>query len=723
MKRRGMGLVLLLSMCVGLFGQYTKEFKRIFFDAGYLYETDFYEEAFNRYKNLLTLDPGNANILFRCGMCCLDIPGNEAQAVTYLEEASKKVSPDYKDNKVKETNAPVRTWFMLGKAHHLNGEFDLAMESYQRYLDDETVRDPLERKYTKMQMEACVRAAEVMASYPSFEFQNVLDRFDEDLPSCNNPVISGAGDLLVFLVDYPNDRKIMMTEKKGEYWTRPRVINSEIGMVGETFPSSLSYDGTELYLVHQFYSHSDIFLSRYENGRWTEAEALGSNINGRTSESHASISRDGQTLYYTSNTRGSLGSYDIFVSHKDEKGEWGPGENLGSVINTEFEEQTPFISGTDSILFFSSQGHPGLGGMDVFFSELQSDGTWGPPSNIGYPVNNSADNLFFNPGWNELDGYYAVRREEDPTNNMINMVIALEPPPEESEEVLVAQAPAEEEALPETPVEEVESVIEPEETDEIHEALNSGLEADAETKPVPPARSPVPPAGSTSLQTTVPFEHNAYELSMAAMLEVEKVADLLQRYPEARVKLTGRADETGSADYNLLLSHQRVDQIASYLSMRGVEDQRMETEAKGETDPVALNRYPDGSDAPLGRYLNRQVSIHISNKEAMQGDLSGFFVPPSLRVGPADEAAEQAGPQDSFWFTIQVFSSLVPISEGEFGTLSGVEERACTDGYYRYVSGEYRDFGEARQALEEVKAAGYPDAFIQTLEWFQRATR
>jgi outer membrane protein OmpA-like peptidoglycan-associated protein len=342
---------------------------------------------------------------------------------------------------------------------------------------------------------------------------------------------------------------------------------------------------------------------------------------------------------------------------------------------------------------------------------------------MGYPVNNSADNLFFNPGWNELDGYYAVRREEDPTRNMINMVIALEPPPEAPEEVLVAQVPVREETLPESPEEEVESVIEPEETDKIHEALNSGLEADAETEPAIPDMPPVSLAGSTSLQTTVPFEHNAYELSLAAMLEVEKVADLLQRYPEARVKLTGRADETGSADYNLLLSHQRVDQIAAYLSMRGVEDQRMETEAKGETDPVALNRYPDGSDAPLGRYLNRQVSIHISNKEAMQGDLSGFFVPPSLRVGPVDEASGQAAPQESYWFTIQVFSSLVPISVDEFGTLTGVEERACRDGYYRYVSGEYRDFAEARRVLEDVKAAGYPDAFIQTLEWFQRATR
>ncbi len=149
---------------------------------------------------------------------------------------------------------------------------------------------------------------------PSFEFQSVLDHFDDDLPSCNNPVISGDGNILIFLVDYPNDKKIMMTRRTDNFWSRPAVINSEMGMVGVTYPVCLSYDGKDLYLVHQFYSHSDIFVSSFEQGRWSEAEALGNNVNGRTSETHASISKDGKTLYFTSDARGGQGSFDIFVS-------------------------------------------------------------------------------------------------------------------------------------------------------------------------------------------------------------------------------------------------------------------------------------------------------------------------------------------------------------------------------------------------------------------------
>ena len=86
-KVRRFTILLFLTISMVANGQYTKEFKRIFFDADYLFQTGFYEEAFNRYKNLLTLDPENSNILFHCGACCLNIPGNEPLAITYLKES------------------------------------------------------------------------------------------------------------------------------------------------------------------------------------------------------------------------------------------------------------------------------------------------------------------------------------------------------------------------------------------------------------------------------------------------------------------------------------------------------------------------------------------------------------------------------------------------------------------------------------------------------------
>lgn len=741
-------LFLFLAAGMVLNGQYTKEFKRIFFDADYLLETGFYEEAFNRYKNLLTLDPGNCNILFHCGACCLNIPGSEEQAITYLKEATEGVTMSFKDKSHKEPGAPVLTYFMLGKAYHLNYQFPDALEQYSTYLEIGTNQDQLQLDYAKLQIEACKRAAIIVRTHPVFEFQSVLEHFDDDLPSCSNPVISGDGNILIFLVDYPSDKKIMMTTRSDDLWSRPRVINSEIGMVGETYPTSLSYDGKDLYMVHHFYSHADIFVSHFEGNRWSEAEALGYKVNGRTSENHASISRDGESLYFTSDVRGGSGSFDIYISHLNEKGEWGEPVNLGSTINTSYEEHTPFISSNDSILFFSSQGHASIGGLDVFHSSLQSDGSWSEPENLGYPVNTTGNDLFFNPGWDEMEGYYAVRRQDDPTSNTINMVFELEYEEElaqttpidslvvepvqvevpSASDVVVPVETAEQALMDTTSLQPVQvptvaMVIEPPNTDEIEDVLNQ-RKSEPEAAPTPvviPVATPVAaPAFTSELSTSVPFEFNAYELGMAAMLEAEKIAELMNSYPGTIISLTGHADATGTEDYNMLLSMQRAETIASYLEMRGVGSERISVDGRGETAPMARNRFADGTDAPLGRYLNRQVYIKISGTIPVQSGLSGVYIPANLKSGGGGDQFSEA---EEYFYSIQLKAARTPISISRFEGLGNVTEYLCTDGFYRYATGSYRTFQEARDQLKEVRRMGYDDAFIQTREWYDKALK
>lgn len=750
MKIRKILLFLFLVAGTVLNGQYTKEFKRIFFDADYLFETGFYEEAFSRYKNLLTLDPGNSNILFHCGACCLNIQGSEEQAITYLKEATEGVVMSYKENSHKEAGAPVFSYYLLAQAYHLNYQFEDAKAQYTTFLENGENQDPIQLEYTQLQIESCDRAYSIDRKRPSFEFQNVLEHFDNELPSCSNPVISGDGNILIFLVDYPSDKKIMMTTRTDELWSRPRVINSEIGMVGETYPVSLSFDGQDLYLAHQFYSHSDIFVSHLEGKRWSDAEDIGYKINGRTSENHASISRDGKSLYFTSDVRGGSGSFDIYVSHLDEEGEWGEPENLGAVINTPFEEHTPFISKNDSILFFSSQGHATIGGLDVFHSRLGPDGTWSEPESMGYPVNTTGDDIFFNPGWDELEGYYAVRREDDPTSNTINMVMELEQPEELAQELraevpvkitaevpikgseevpeeVPAEVPAEvsAEALPEEPSGSIETtvemVIEPPDTDEIEDVLNQGRKP--ETEPVAPdpvpTSAPSPPV-SSELYTSIPFEFNEFDLSMPAMLEAEKIADLMVNNSGTTVEITGHADATGREEYNLLLSMQRAEQLADYLEMRGVELERIQVDGRGESAPLAKNRYSDGSDAPLGRYLNRQVQVKISGKLPVETGLSGLYIPANLR-NPASDG--QADASDDYLFTIQLKAARSPIPASQLEGADGVHEYVCKDGFYRYAVGSYRTFQEARTDLKSFQKMGYMDAFIQTMDWYERATK
>jgi outer membrane protein OmpA-like peptidoglycan-associated protein/tetratricopeptide (TPR) repeat protein len=730
MRVRYLFLVLFLTASAALNGQYTKEFKRIFFDADYLMETGFYEEAFNRYKNLLTLDPGNHNILFHCGACYLNIPGKEEEAIAYLEEAAKGVTQSYKEKTHKEPGAPLMTYLLLGKAYHLDYQFDKAVEAYTAYLDNGAGEDEEQLEYCRMQIEACNRASQIERTRPAFEFQGVLEYFEDDLPSCSNPVISGDGKTLIFLVDYPSDKKIMMTTLQDSLWSRPRVINSEIGMVGETYPTSLSYDGKDLYLVHKYYSHSDIFVSHFNGSRWSEAEDVGYQINGRTSENHASISRDGQTLYFTSDMRGGEGSFDIYVAHLSEKGEWDDVENLGSVINTPYEEQTPFISSNDSMLFFSSQGHATMGGLDVFFSTLQPDGTWSEPENLGYPVNTTGDDLFYNPGWNEMESYYAVRKADDPSSSTINMVMEIEYEDEEVQEELAIADSTSDTGTAETV--EADSLtqallVEPPNTDEIEMVLNereAETEAETETEEIPvkrPAEETVPveaPAFTNELTTMVPFAIDKYTLGFAAQLEVEKIAELMMYSPDSRVLLTGHADETADADYNMRLSYARAEMVAEYLEIRGIEVDRIRVEGKGEADPLAINRFTDGTVTRLGRYLNRQVLVSISGRLPVNSSLSGVYIPRNLV--PADNTAEARIRENHF--TIQLMAVSVPVEDDSFGNLE-VSEHACKDGLYRYTTSYFRTVEEAKRRLLQLKKQGYPDAFIQTREWYEQAAR
>jgi outer membrane protein OmpA-like peptidoglycan-associated protein len=693
MKSRLTFLGIFIWMTVAVSGQYTKEYKRIFLDAGFLYHAGFYEEALNRYKNLLNLDPGNCNILFHCGACCLQIPGNEAMAVTYLKEASGGVTRSYKDNSHKESGAPVITYFMLGRAYHLNNQFADAIEDYTLYLEKGVDEVSSQLEYARLQIDACRRAEKEISEPPGFEFLSVLDQFNTDLPSCNNPVISGDGNILIFLVDDREDKKIMMTVREDGFWSKPRVINNEIGLVGETYPVCISYDGRDLYLVHQFYTHSDIFVSHFQGRRWSEAEPLGHNVNARTSETHASISKDGNTLYFVSNARGSLGSFDIFMTKRDEKGEWGIPSNLGPMINTPFEERTPFISVNDSVLFFSSQGHTTIGGFDVFYSVLGPDGKWSVPVNLGCPVNTTGEDVFFNPGWGELEGYYAVRKPDDPTSNTINMVIKLEPEPE------------------------AEVIVEPE--------AQLAQEKPGPEPTVQPAPAAAPVTGPASLETGIPFDHNTSELSMAAVLEVEKIADLMLAHPGTTVRLTGHSDATGSHGYNLLLSCQRVEQVAACLEARGIGSGRILKEGLGDTAPMARDKYPDGSDAPLGRYLNRQVIALISNSGSIPSGLSGFYVPESLQLS---QGGMKATPDNAILdmeghaFTIQVYASRVRLDQSGLD-IDNIREHACKDNYYRYTVGIYSTYPEAREALAMIREGGHPDAFIQAMEWYREAMK
>jgi outer membrane protein OmpA-like peptidoglycan-associated protein len=159
----------------------------------------------------------------------------------------------------------------------------------------------------------------------------------------------------------------------------------------------------------------DIYFSeRKKDGSWSSLEALPGVINSSYRESSISITKDGDLLYFASERPGGFGGSDIYVCSKDSRGEWSRVKNLGSAINTEYDEDGPFIDYDGKALYFSSRGRKGMGGFDIFKSNLldKEKNEWSDPENLGYPINSPDDDVFFSGTKDGKRWYYSSVRAD-----------------------------------------------------------------------------------------------------------------------------------------------------------------------------------------------------------------------------------------------------------------------------------------------------------------------
>lgn len=179
---------------------------------------------------------------------------------------------------------------------------------------------------------------------------------------------------------------------------------------------SLSSDLKTLYYAADYnelgIGRYDIYKVQKKDTGWTMPVNLGRNINTDFWESAPSISPDGQALFFSSNMPGGYGGIDIYVSFKNKNGSWGQAYNMGPNINTPGDDQTPFIHADNRTLYFSSNGWPGYGGTDIFVSYKKVDGRWSKPINVGSPINTFNDEGSIAIASNGREGYIASDRDD-----------------------------------------------------------------------------------------------------------------------------------------------------------------------------------------------------------------------------------------------------------------------------------------------------------------------
>jgi tetratricopeptide (TPR) repeat protein len=378
-----------------------------FYDAIYFYEEEEdYQEAQFLFKVVLRDEPRNANVKYWLGMCYNNIQGEEHMGIPYLIEATYSITPKYKKNRYSEKRAPHHTWFYLAEAYSKTNQMDKALEALNSFRD---LKD-FDSKYNARITQEAVQAVERAKIIKDAEINIRGLYFNEPINSPAddyNGVISGNGSMMVWANTKTFYEAVYMSARENNQWGVPTLITPQIVSDGDLLPTGLSFDGTSLLLVKSYQrGNTDIWISHFNGNLWSPAEEIKGRINSGSNEDHASFSPDGRLIYFSSDRRGGEGGLDLWYSERQRDGEWGSPVNMGDQINTDKDETSVFVAPNGERLIFASRGHFNMGGYDIFRCELEENGSWSRPTNIGYPLNTTSDNTFYVPINNGLQALY-----------------------------------------------------------------------------------------------------------------------------------------------------------------------------------------------------------------------------------------------------------------------------------------------------------------------------
>lgn len=183
-----------------------------------------------------------------------------------------------------------------------------------------------------------------------------------------------------------------------EGWSTPKLMPEPINSSNDDFGSTFTSDGQTMVYVRcgekESVGSCDLYITQLEGKNWAEPKNMGNVVNSKGWDSQPTISSDGAKIVFASTREGGYGGIDLYMTEKNHLGDWGIPQNLGSIINTPYKDSSPSLASDGKTLYYASDGHPGFGGQDIFYS-LFDNGRWTKPLNVGAPINSKGDDKYF----------------------------------------------------------------------------------------------------------------------------------------------------------------------------------------------------------------------------------------------------------------------------------------------------------------------------------------
>ena len=472
------------------------------------------------------------------------------------------------------------------------------------------------------------------------------------------PAITADGNTFLYTRNMPYEDEagkfyqedFYVSIKNSNEWQPASNLGKGINTANNEGAPSLSADGQILFFIgcegqfgygrnRQGLGSCDVFYTQNLGAKWSAPENLGPPVNTGKWESQPSFSSDGKTLYFIRGNGRDVTSNDIYKTILQDDGTWSNPVKLSDKINTPFREESIFIHPDDQTLYFSSEGHTGMGGLDIYMSRRQADGEWGEPVNLGYPINTHTDenSILIGPsgdiayfasdrkgGFGGLDLYHFELYKEAQPQKITYMkgkvynsktkqpleasfeLIDLET----SKTIITSQSNEGTGQFLVTLPANKNYALNVSKQGYLFYSENFAMKEGADlSKPfmmdVP--LQPIDTGGVVELKNVF-FEMDKYDLKPESKAELNKLVSFLNTNPKIKIELSGHTDNTGEKKYNQILSNNRAKSVYDYLVASGISKERLTYKGYGDTKLKVPN------DNAENRAKNRRTEFKVTAK-------------------------------------------------------------------------------------------------------------